>query len=258
MSKVKIAAVGDIHLTQYDSYNPFPDIIGRGYDALLLAGDLTQSGTIEEMLAVVRMLKPICDAGIPVIAVLGNHDMCQDLEAEHAMYLRNIGVITLDSTPAIATSSHTKLDVRGIKVGIAGTRGFGGGFGNRDGANFGERMQRRFMSYTEDEAAALEKGLRKCGDCDVKIALTHYSPIRGTVANEHPEIYAWLGSSELLHADRRGEASLHIHGHAHKGPYAGNSERLLVRNVAYPVLQTFKYPKWYATLTYSDGRWSDS
>jgi 3',5'-cyclic AMP phosphodiesterase CpdA len=43
-------------------------------DAVLLSGDLTQHGLAEEFLLAEKMLEPLTRAGIPVLAVAGNHD----------------------------------------------------------------------------------------------------------------------------------------------------------------------------------------
>ena len=70
---IRVAAVGDIHLA--------PDIRGRirlhlaglgeHADVLMLAGDLTQHGTVPEAEVVAA---EFADLGIPVVAVLGNHE----------------------------------------------------------------------------------------------------------------------------------------------------------------------------------------
>ena len=75
-------------------------------------------------------------------------------------------------------------------------------------------------------------------NCDVRIALTHYSPVKGTLAGERLEIYPFLGSYLLGEAVDKTGCAVAFHGHAHAG-----SERAVtaggvpVRNVARPVIK---------------------
>src|SRR5690606_5347415 len=72
-SLVRVAAVGDLHVAvdSADVLSPlFRDLTERA-DALLLAGDLTQHGLLDEGRALAAMLSGLT---LPVIAVLGNHD----------------------------------------------------------------------------------------------------------------------------------------------------------------------------------------
>ena len=65
----------------------------------------------------------------------------------------------------------------------------------------------------------------------------HYSPIRGTVEGENPEIYPFLGSSHLEATIDQFGASVVFHGHAHNGGTKGKTVRdVPVYNVALPVL----------------------
>lgn len=58
-------------------------------------------------------------------------------------------------------------------------------------------------------------------DADVRVALTHYSPVPDTLTGEPPEIYPLLGSYFLAEAVDAAGASLAIHGHAHAGQEYG-------------------------------------
>jgi Icc-related predicted phosphoesterase len=75
-------------------------------------------------------------------------------------------------------------------------------------------------------------------DTDVKVALTHYSPIKETVLGETPEIFAFLGSYRLSQAIDAGRVDLALHGHAHHGKEKGiTASGIPVRNVAMPLLR---------------------
>jgi Icc-related predicted phosphoesterase len=97
-----------------------------------------------------------------------------------------------------------------------------------------------FWRHAQDAADALEHSLRDVADAqvDVRIALTHYSPVEDTLRGERLEIYPFLGSYLLAEAIDRVGADLAIHGHAHAGSERGVTPGgVPVRNVAQPVLR---------------------
>ena len=132
----------------------------------------------------------------------------------------------------------TTVDVDGARVGIAGTKGFGGGFAGACGTDFGEPEMKAFVRHTMALAEGLEHGLRSLEGCDVRVALLHYSPVRDTLAGERAEIFPFLGSYLLAEAVDHAGADLALHGHAHAGVEKGVTPGgVLVRNVAQPVIK---------------------
>ncbi|MFJ8693273.1 metallophosphoesterase family protein [Streptomyces roseolilacinus] len=228
---IRVAAVGDIHLSPESAgaLRPAFDTLGECADLLLLAGDLTRHGTVEEARVVAR---EVAGLPVPVVAVLGNHDYQSDLQDEVTAVLEEVGVTVLEGR-------GTVLRVNGTRVGVAGTKGFGGGFAGRSGGEFGEPEMKAFVRYTRrcaDELAASLRSLRE-EDCAVRIALTHYSPVPDTLAGEPLEIYPFLGSYLLAEAVDDAGADLAVHGHAHMGSEHGmTGGGVRVRNVAQPVL----------------------
>jgi len=225
---IRIAAVGDIHLGT-DSRGTFAPLL-RGLaeraDVLLLAGDLTQKGRPAEAEIVAA---EIAAAEVPVVAVLGNHDYHSDAEAEITATLVGAGVTVLEGTGTI-------IDVGGVRLGIAGAKGFGGGFAGASGSDFGEPMMKAFIRHTKDVSARLRHALTEL-DCDVRVALTHYSPVPDTLIGERAEIFPFLGSYHLAEAVEAGGARLALHGHAHVGSERGmTAGGVPVRNVARPVI----------------------
>ncbi|MDN3296077.1 metallophosphoesterase [Streptomyces ficellus] len=228
---IRVAAVGDIHLgpTSAGALRPAFETLGERADVLLLAGDLTRHGTVEEAEVVAG---EVAGLGVPVVAVLGNHDYQSDQEEEVAAALDRVGVTVLES-------EGTVLDIGGVRVGVAGTKGFCGGFAGRSGGEFGEPEMKEFIRYTRRCADGLRSSLAMLREahCAVRIALTHYAPVPDTLAGEPLEIYPFLGSYLLAEAVDEGGADLAIHGHAHMGTEHGmTSEGVRVRNVAQPVL----------------------
>jgi Icc-related predicted phosphoesterase len=226
---ISVAAVGDVHLAPdvRGRIRPHLDRIGEHADVLLLAGDLTRHGTIPEAEVVAA---EFADLGIPVVAVLGNHDYQCDMPGEITALLRASGMTVLEGTGVV-------LDLPGGRLGVAGSKGFGGGFANRCAAEFGEPQMKAFVRHSRELAGALGEALRAL-DADFRVALTHYSPVAETLEGEPPEIYPFLGSYFLAEAADSASADLCVHGHAHAGSECGVTPGgAPVRNVALPVLQ---------------------
>ncbi|NBM18244.1 metallophosphoesterase [Streptomyces sp. GC420] len=228
---IRVAAVGDIHLGPDDKglLRPAFDSLADCADIMLLAGDLTRHGSAEEAAVVAGEV-----AGLPVrvVAVLGNHDYHSDQEAEVTAALQEAGVTVLEG-------EGTVLDIGGVPVGIAGTKGFGGGFAGRNAGEFGEPEMKSFVRYSRRCADGLRRSLLELAEagCAVRIALTHFSPVPDTLAGEPPEIFPFLGSYLLAEAVDEAGADLAVHGHAHMGTEHGmTSGGVRVRNVAQPVI----------------------
>lgn len=227
---IRIAAVGDIHLGRESagSYRPRLEHLGDHADVLLLAGDLTRRGTVDEAKIVAQEL-----AGLPVpaFAVLGNHDYESDAQDAMVDELGEAGVQVLEGNAAVC-------EIGGRTVGIAGVKGFGGGFPGRCGSEFGEPEMKAFMRHSEQTADGLGKALDAIGEADLKVALMHYAPVDDTLQGEHCEIYPFLGCYLLAEAVDRAGADLAVHGHAHGGAFRGvTAGGTPVRNVALPVIQ---------------------
>src|SRR5207247_10748191 len=71
-----------------------------------------------------------------------------------------------------------------------------------------------------------------------RIVVLHYSPILATLKGEHPEIFAFLGSSRLAEPINRFRVNAVFHGHAHDGILEGKtSTSIPVYNVSAPALR---------------------
>ncbi|MBT2448664.1 metallophosphoesterase [Streptomyces sp. ISL-43] len=228
---IRVAAVGDIHLGPDSAglLRPAFDTLGDCADLLLLAGDLTRHGTAREARVVAGEVAALA---VPVVAVLGNHDYQSNQEEAVARELTDAGVHVLEGDGVV-------LDLGGTRVGVAGTKGFCGGFAGRSGSEFGEPEMKAFMRYSRTRAEGLAKALRELqdGGSTLRIALTHYAPVPDTVAGEPPEIYPFLGSYHLAEAIDEAGADFAVHGHAHLGTEHGmTAGGVHVRNVAMAVI----------------------
>jgi len=226
---IRIAAVGDLHYGAGSQgiLRPGLEHLPDRADLLLLAGDLTRCGGPEEVEVLANELRGL---PIPVVAVLGNHDYHAGHEGEVRRVLERAGVQVLEG-------EATAIDVDGVRVGIAGTKGFGGGFRGAHGSDFGEPEMKAFVGHTRMLSDRLERALTEL-DADLRIALLHYSPIETTLEGERLEIYPFLGSYLMAEAVDNAGADLVVHGHAHHGSEKGRTPAgIPVRNVAQPVIR---------------------
>jgi Icc-related predicted phosphoesterase len=222
---VRLAAVGDLHVPRggHSGLQPAFAAAAAGADVLLLCGDITDYGLVEEARIVTAALVQVVK--IPVVAVLGNHDYESGKQDEIVKILVDAGVVVLDG------DAH---EVSG--VGFAGVKGFGGGFGPRALAPWGEESIKAFVHEAVNEALKLESALARLRTPH-RVAVLHYAPILATVSGEPPEIYPFLGSSRLEDPLNRYPVSAVFHGHAHRGSLEGKTrEGAPVYNVAMPLL----------------------
>ncbi len=223
--RVRIAATSDIHVTstRSESIHALLTEASDKADVLLLCGDLTDRGRPEEAEVLARDVRSI---RIPVLAVLGNHDFDSDHEHEIQKILCDAGVHVLDGHAC---------EIRGVA--FAGVKGFGGGFGRRALASFGERTLKAFVQESLNEMLKLEAVLSRLSQ-ERRVVLLHYAPIQETVEGEPPEIFPFLGSSHLEEPLDRFEVTMVFHGHAHRGKPEGKTRTgIPVYNVAEPVLR---------------------
>jgi len=234
---LRVAAVGDIHCAEQDT-GTYRDLLARANeqaDILLLAGDLTRHGLIGEFRTVAAELS---DVRIPTAAVLGNHDYESSQSNEGASLLRERGVHVL-------CGDEIALDE---EVGIAGVKGFMGGFARGLLTAFGEPETKAFVNAAVDEVHRLEMALRRLST-PVRIALLHYSPTRTTIEGAPLEIFPFLGATRLASPIDQLRPALAIHGHAHRGTLRGATRGgVPVYNVALPVLRRQQPPLGFLTL----------
>ena len=228
---IRIAAVADLHVGCDDAESGLSTQLLRGVgedaDVLVLAGDLTKCGYRDEA---ERLARALADVEVPVLAVLGNHDHHADQTRDVTAVLREAGVHILEQGSRV-------IEVDGVRLGVAGTKGFGGGFVGACGSDFGEQEMKAFVRHTQTLASQLERDLTAMRT-DLRLAVLHYAPIPETLLGERLEIYPFLGSYLLGEAIDRAGADLVVHGHAHGGSERGVTPGgVRVRNVALPVIR---------------------
>lgn len=222
---VRFAVVGDIHVHKDSAgtLRSFFAAASDAADALLLCGDLTDYGTAEEAKVLADELSSV---SVPVVAVLGNHDYESGTPGVVVDALTRIGAHVLDGQA---------IEIEG--VGIAGVKGFAGGFGRGSLGAWGEPAIKLFVQECLNEAMKLESALAKLRT-PRRVCMLHYSPVVGTVEGEPVEIFAFLGSSRLEEPLLRYPVDAVFHGHAHRGTLESKTiGGVPVYNVAKPLLQ---------------------
>jgi Icc-related predicted phosphoesterase len=227
---MRLAAVADVHFRGEEQEENIREFLAVNdlADVLVLAGDLTNHGLPEEMKTCLAVLERV---RIPIVAVLGNHDHESGHQDELAGMARVAGIHLLDGNCFERDG-----------VGFAGTKGFCGGFTPFQLMPFGESGIKNFVEIADREAIKLEYGLAQV-HAPVKIAITHYSPIRETVVGEPEPLFPFLGSSRLELPLERHKPKLALHGHAHHGSFSAETKSgVRVHNVALPILRKRQEP----------------
>jgi uncharacterized protein len=225
---IRVAAAGDVHCdeTNRDELERAFAHVDGDVDAILLAGDLTTYGELDQAELLGEIVRTL---STPVFAVLGNHDWhCKEVEQLSAA-LADAGVQMVDRGFAIE-------DVDGSRLGVAGAKGFVGGFPDSQLPDFGEPLLRDVYAETTAEVEALDAGLAAIAGCDYRIALLHYAPTLTTLEGEPRGIWAFLGSDRLAAPILEHRPQVVLHGHAHAGAFQGAVGDVPVYNVAVPVL----------------------
>jgi Icc-related predicted phosphoesterase len=223
--RVRVGAMADLHCTKTSQGQLAPLLAQAASlaDVLLLAGDLTDYGLPEEAHVLARELSSV---RVPVVAVLGNHDFEAGKAGEIAAVLREAGAKVLDGDAC---------EVR--DVGIAGVKGFAGGFGRGTLGSWGEEAIKVFVREAVNETLKLESALARLRTPQ-RIALLHYAPIPETVEGEPREIYPYLGCGRLAEPLHRYAVAAAFHGHAHRGtPEGRTTGGIPVYNVSLPLLR---------------------
>lgn len=224
--RLRVAAAADVHCGRgaEGTLHEYFARMAKDCDVIALCGDLTDYGLPEEAQILAKELQAA--AHVPVVAVFGNHDFESGKIEEIRKILRDANVHVLEGDSFTFEG-----------VGFAGTKGFMGGFGMHCLQSWGEHATKKFVGEALQEEMRLEKSLGHL-ETDVRVVLTHYSPIEDTVVGEPVEIWPFLGCSRLEEPiDRYGVAAV-FHGHAHAGTFEGRTSKgVPVYNVALPVLR---------------------
>jgi Icc-related predicted phosphoesterase len=222
----RLAAAADLHCRsdQHGRFRELVRAVNGEAEGLLLGGDLTDHGTVDEAKTLAEALSGL---RVPCAAVLGNHDLEGGKAAEVVRILSEAKVTVLDG-------DHAVFDRR---LGIAGVKGFAGGFEGGMLQAFGEPAIKAFVQEAVNEALKLEAALAQL-DLEKKVVLLHYAPVAATTEGERVELRPWLGTTRLVAPCEAFGAKAVFHGHAHHGALEAHTPSgIPVYNVAIPVLR---------------------
>lgn len=174
---MRIVAISDTHNLHNGTQIPEGDV-------LIHAGDFTENGTLEEVLAFERFLRKLPHKH--KILVAGNHDFYFENYPEEAQQIVSNYIYLQDQA----------VNLNGTKI-------------------YGSPWQPRFQEW----AFNLERGaeIREKWDLipeDTDVLVTHGAP-QGI--RDHATGYGNIGCEELLAAVKRVQPKYHIFGHVHDG-----------------------------------------
>ncbi|HET9946739.1 MAG TPA: metallophosphoesterase [Patescibacteria group bacterium] len=215
-------------------YKELIRVMSDNADAIIVTGDIVDHPDPTNPQVAVDAAKAAAEvfaqASVPVILLLGNHDFNDGNPNAIAQILQDEGgAIVLDGQSYVIEG-----------VGIAGTKGMGGGFGtrrNRSDTMVGEPEYRRLTLESEAENDKLAIALAQLTTAR-KLVAVHYAPITQTLEGEPVDLFNLLGSSQLEDIiDADGHVAAVVHGHAHHGSQEGHTQTgVPVYNVAIQVL----------------------
>lgn len=226
MGSFRLAAVADLHCRQ-DEHGRFRELVkmvNGEAEGLVLAGDLTDHGTVDEAKA---LSEALAELRVPCAAVLGNHDF-------EGGVVRDIVRIFSEAKVQILDGDHVVFQKR---LGVAGVKGFPGGFEKGMLQAFGEPAIKAFVQEAVNEALKLEAALAQL-DMEKRVVVMHYAPVPDTTVGEDPALRAFLGTTRLAAPCEAFGALAIFHGHAHHGTLEGRTPKgIPVYNVAMPLLR---------------------
>jgi Icc-related predicted phosphoesterase len=195
---------------------------------LVVTGDLTDTGRVIEAEFAAELL---ASTRVPAVAVLGNHDLRTLRRVAFRRAFERSGIEVLEGGATTLQLSN------GLRVGVAGTTGSGGGFWPLEGPDaIHARTLKRLAIRAQRECELLDRALREL-NTDLRIVATHFAPTITTLGREPLAKYWMLGNCELGVVLDRWLPDLVVHGHAHLGALRGRTPGgVPVRNVALPVV----------------------
>lgn len=224
-----IAAISDIHIEKYSIQRDFFSCVNDNASLLIIGGDMNNGKKREVEL----FLELIAGVKIPTVVIFGNHDCdAGDVDRIKEILLKNKLIKIIDG-------EYIEYKFNGKMLGIAGAKGYGGGFAPYKIFNRGESATKAFVEEEGREVAKLQTALNqmKKASLDFKIVITHWAAFRETIEGEPKELYVILGSSRLGDAIEQTAPHLALSGHAHHGSQGIKKTRGNVSacNIAYKV-----------------------
>lgn len=228
MSTVRVAAMADTHLGDgtIDSHWEYV-LSSTVFDVLLLAGDLTEHGEPTEFEAFGARIRSA--TSVPVLAVLGNHDVQLLDTSQIRGLLASFDIQVLDGECAMLRFGRSELAVVGAK-------GYWGGW-DQSPLGYEEPAMRACETALASQCAQLRRALEAGNPGTTTIAMTHYVPTPGGLRGEGEAVHCFLGASALGRVLAARPVDVILHGHAHRGAEVSYLGSTPTYNAAYPLRQ---------------------
>ncbi|MHA2140683.1 MAG: metallophosphoesterase family protein [Candidatus Thorarchaeota archaeon] len=223
---MKILAVADVHSPRfYDEFKLDLSTYSEP-DLFLMAGDMVNKGTAEEIVRVLDTVEDVLGVGFPIIGCFGNEEYTE---------IRKKLTKLVEGRMTFLDEQYSSIKSDGKMIGIVGTQG------SLDKATTWQRRNipgvKRVFERRAARASSLLKGLMK--KVDHSILLMHYSPCLETCVGEETKAFAWLGSRKFYSVVEKHQPDLVIHGHVHNASkHEALIGRTLVRNVSFPAVES--------------------
>lgn len=220
-SEVTVGAIADVHSPKYlgdlkKVLSNSPDV-----DLILFAGDMIYKGRVEEYENVLNAIKSKYD-GCKIVACFGNEEYDDRIEQVTKSY----------NDVTWLNDEYVMIDVKGLELGIFGTRGCldrPTAWQRKNIPGIAQIYEQRLKRI--DEALA-SSALKKAS---YVVLLSHYSTTFETLVGEPRWAWPEMGSSRLEEVVKRRHPHLVIHGHAHNSKiHMVTINRTQVYNVSFP------------------------
>jgi Icc-related predicted phosphoesterase len=213
-----IAVTGDIHSPHYyEDFLKALDELPDNIDLFLIAGDMIDRGEVSEYEKIRNAL--FGKVNCPILACFGNNEF-EEKEEEIKSICREIRFLS---------DQAFVIDVKGMPVGIVGTRG---------SLEEPTKWQRAHIPNIDKIYAQrlqlVKLQLRKIIHTPFKILLMHYAPTYKTLEGENPLFYGTLGWNAFENVIIEMRPNLVIHGHSHRGKKFAWVDTVPVFNVSFP------------------------
>ncbi|MCK5239992.1 MAG: metallophosphoesterase [Candidatus Thorarchaeota archaeon] len=208
---MRIAAISDVHSPRYLS--EFKSALEKceSPDVFLLAGDMIDSGKIEEYRNIADAITNRFGEELPIVACFGNDEHGAQVESVQKMVGERITFLDGETTV---------ISIRGTILGILGVPVLDVANSPQDSSL--EEIFKNRIQYLAQRLGELKR------TCDRSIVLMHYSPLS---AETYPVSFSWW----VLNTFKESQPDLVVHGHIH---YATNPDIRIgiirVINVAFP------------------------
>ncbi len=214
MSRIKIAAVGDVHSPRFLTDFTIALSKCKTPDLFLFAGDMISRGKVEEYNKILDTIDSKLGSGFPILSCFGNEDPVD---------MKNELVIVTGDRLTFLDGELVTHSINGSQVSVVGISAV-----SSELLDTRSKDVDKIRAAFEERASRLSNLLWKASNIsDYVILLMHFSPL---LENSSSEFSWWMSR-----AVERNPPTLIVHGHVHES--IKNEQKVgstIIRNVALP------------------------